>query len=129
MHGDVPLEMRKIITTDQFKPFTELLADASMIILDGVGTTSIEAAITIKPLFILTNRVEYYPEVKQLLAKRAVIADTPEVLIGSIKKYLATGQYTADVHNREFVKAYGVHLDDGKSADRVIEFLLSLREC
>lgn len=128
VHGEVPFETRKIITTDQFKPFTELLIDAAVIILDGVGTTSMEAAITDKPLFILTNRANYYPEVKQLLAKRAVIADTPEELISRVKEYLTTGKYPADLRNREFVKAYGTHLDDGRSADRVIEFLISLRK-
>lgn len=127
--GEVLFEVSKVMQTDQFVPFVSLLKGASIIILDAPATTCLEtAAFTEKPLFVLMNRMEWFPKPKRLLAKRAVLAETPEELIEYIRSYLITGKYTADVHDREFVKAYATHLDDGRSVDRVIDFLCSITE-
>lgn len=37
--------------------------------------------------------------------------------------YLENGRYPADVNNRDFVKAFGTHLDDGRSAERAFDFI------
>lgn len=110
------------------KTFTDLLPDARIVILDRPSTTSLEACMTEKPLFVSMANRNWYPLPESLLRKRAVIAYTAEELVESIDRYLSTGYYPADVKNREFLRAYGVHLDDGEAARRAMDELLKLVE-
>lgn len=125
--SNVPFRISDKITSVHFeKTFTELIADAKLVILDAPATTCLEVCATDKPLFVLLNRIKWFPKAEELLRKRAIVAHTPDDLVKKIDDYLNTGHYEADINNREFIRAYGTHLDDGKSAERAIDFLLKL---
>lgn len=120
--------VKKVTIIREEKTFTDLLLDARIVILDRPSTTSLEACMTDKPLFVLLANRNWYPLPEELLRKRAVIAYSPEELRDTIDDYLKKGIYPADVGNREFVRAYGCHVDDGKSAYRAATELLNIIE-
>lgn len=126
-HNELPFEVDKAI--DEAQPddkFTSLLSGASLVILDAPATTCLEACSTKKPLFVLLDRVKWNEGPERLLKRRAVAAYTPDELILRIEEYLKTGEYGADLDDREFIRAYGTHLDDGKSAERAAGFIMNL---
>ena len=114
----------KIIRNE--KGFTELLRESKTVILDWPSTTLLQSAVTDKPIFVLTNLIKLKAEASELLKKRVVCAETPEELIKKLDNYLKTGNYPADVNNREFIKEYGTYLDDGKSAERAVNKVLEI---
>lgn len=122
-----PIEMIsgvKIIRDE--KKFIDLLPNARAIILDRPSTTVIEACLTSKPIFVLLANKNWYPFPEALLRKRVVVTYTPEELLHSIDRFLNDGYYPADLTNREFLRAYGVHHDDGKSTQRAVDALFNL---
>ncbi|MBZ0220847.1 MAG: hypothetical protein K8I01_10500 [Candidatus Methylomirabilis sp.] len=126
-HNELPFKVDKGIEEATFdKKFTSLLAGASLVILDAPATTCLEASATKKPLFVLLDRVKWNEEPERLLKRRAVTAYTPDELIMKIEEYLKTGEYGADLDDREFVRAYGTYLDDRRSAERAAGFVLKL---
>ena len=120
--------VEKIQIIREEKTFTDLLPDASIVILDRPSTTSLEVCMTNKPVFVILSSKNWYSLPEQLLKKRAVIAYTPKQLCNAVDDYLKKGVYMADVTNREFVKAYGCHLDDRKSSDRAATELINIIE-
>jgi len=108
------------------KSFTEILPDCKLIIIDFPSTVFLQSAVTDKPIFVLTNLIKLKQEALILMEKRAVCAETPEELINELDDYLKTGNYPADVNNREFIKKYGTYLDDGKSAERAVNKVLEI---
>lgn len=126
-HNELPFGVDKSIEeAPSNEKFPALLSGASLVILDAPATTCLEASATRKPLFVLLDRVKWNPEPERLLKRRAVAAYTPEELVRRVEEYLKTGEYGADLDDREFVKAYGTHLDDGTSAERAAGFILKL---
>jgi hypothetical protein len=113
----------KVRTIREEFTFTQLLSDAQIVILDRPSTTSLEACVTDKPLFVLISSRNWFPLPEKLLRKRAIVSYTPEELLKSVDLYLNSGIYDADVNNREFVVAYGSHLDDGKGHFRTLREL------
>lgn len=124
--SDISIEASHVAQVHFEKTFTDLINDASLIILDAPGNTCFEVCSTKKPLFTIHNRTKWFPEVVELLKKRVVVTFTPDELIEKIDDYLKTGIYQADINNREFINAYGTYLDDGKSVDRAVNFIFSL---
>lgn len=116
----------KVISDDS--KFTDLLSRAQMVILDRPSTTALEACMTEKPIFTLLSNRNWYQLPENLLRKRAVVAYTPKELVDSVDRYLTDGYYPADVKNREFLNAYGVHYDDGKSAQRAADELIKIMD-
>lgn len=119
------LSKRISIIRDE-QTFTDLLPDAQIVILDRPSTTSLETCMTDKPLFVLIAGKNWYSLPEKLLKKRAVVTYTPNELRDAVDAYLQRGEYPADVKNREFVRAYGCHLDDGLSAHRAVNELLNI---
>lgn len=99
--------------------FVQLLAKNDVIIIDSPTTTALQAAATNKPMFV-TRLIGYPDAARQLLARRAVCTDEVGELVKKLDRFLSTGRYEADVNNREFLRAYGTHLDDGQSAGRAV---------
>ena len=123
-----PVEVKspRIRVVRNEKSFEELLKEARIIILDCPTTTLIQAAVTRKPVFVLSSFIKVKPEALDLLGKRAVCDESPEGLMKKLDNYLKTGIYPADVNNREFVKKYGIHLDDGGSARRAVNKVMEI---
>ena len=125
IRGNVPFEVEHIQKISTESNFRELLKSASLVILDSPTTTCLEACTTTKPLFLyLPNPMR--AEAQEAIEKRAVIGRTPEELVGKIDVYINSGKYPADVNNRDFLRKFGTYLDDGRSVDRAIEFLLKI---
>jgi hypothetical protein len=101
-----PFEYQKI-KVDYSNPFTALLKNAKIVILDCPGTTCIEVCSTEIPLFVLTGRAKWREQATKLLKKRAVLEDTPEKLIKRVENYLIYGNYPADPSNKEYFNGYG----------------------
>lgn len=119
---------KNLIVFRDEKTFVDLLTGASLVILDRPSTTSLEACMTDKPLFVLLPGNKWFQHPEMLLRKRAVVACTPKELLDCIDDYLKNGAYPADVNNREFVREYGCHKDDGMSAYRAVTELLKTIE-
>ena len=129
IRGEIPsIKTRLVKTVSDKKNFIDLLPDASFVILDRPSTTALEACMTNKPIFALLANKNWFPKPLLLFKKRAIVAYTTEELISKIDLYLTNGTYDADVNNREFIREYGAHLDDGLSINRFVSELKSLRD-
>lgn len=121
-----PIETKHVERIYHEKSFSDLIKDASLIILDVPSTTCLQAASSNKPLFVAQGYMDYSKEALNLLSKRAIVVNSPKELIEELDFYLKTNNYKADVNNREFVKAFAVYLDDGNSTQRAVDFISSL---
>lgn len=102
----------------------------------AVDAIIVDHAITALGETLLTNKrvIVYLPpsptsggeilEPKTLLSKRAQIAETPEAFVTLIRQFLEMGDFSEIPNpNQEFLAAYGTHLNDGRSAQRVASAL------
>jgi hypothetical protein len=121
-----PLDIRNCLVKDDEISLAKLFLKAKLIILDTATTTCLEACMTYKPVFVLDKGTSFLvPHAKTILKKRAVVRDTVSELIQEIDLFLKSGIYKASYYNREYVKAYFTHLDDGGSVDRATDLLYS----
>jgi len=104
--------------------FKDLLPLADVVVIDFPMTTLLESLTTNKPVFVVMKHLCLFPEACRMLSRRAVCADEPLELVESLKKYLTTGIYPADINDNTFLKSYGTHLDDGYSSERAVEEVL-----
>ncbi|MFH2011566.1 MAG: hypothetical protein ABIJ37_02490 [Pseudomonadota bacterium] len=103
--------------------FTQLLHSHDVVLIDSPTTTLLQAIATRLPVFVLTSVISPPRVHLHLLMKRAVCADHAEALMNRLEVYLQTGEYPADCDNREYIKLYGTHIDDGKSSQRALAVL------
>ena len=112
-------ERLKIINA---KPkFSELLFACDVVIIDLATTTLLHGVATKLPVFVLMRHYKYPEDITALLSRRAVCVDDVQTLIASVRNYLQSGVYPADLNDNAFLKKYGNHLDDGKSKERVLK--------
>lgn len=117
--GDIPIKpLSPNIRVQSEGRFSDLLSGARAIVIDCPTTTFYEACLTEKPIFVTIKHLDYTHEALSLLKKRAVCTETAEELVKKLDEFLKIGSYPADTKNREFIRAYGTHLDDGRSAER-----------
>jgi hypothetical protein len=114
------IERINIIRNPQF---ARLLQSHDAVLIDSPTTTLLQAIATRLPVFVLTSVISPPRAHLPLLMQRAVCADNAETLINRLELYLQTGDYTADRDDREYMKLYGTHLDDGKSSQRALAIL------
>lgn len=108
--------------------FVELLDEHDAVIVDSPTTTLLQAVATRLLVFVLTSVVSPPRSDLQALKKRALCASSAARLMDLLEAYLDTGQYRADVTNRDFLKLYGTYLDDGMShlrAESIVKRALS----
>lgn len=108
------------------RDLADLIPFADILIIDFPSTTLLQSLTTSKSIFTTTEHLEIDDGAKKLLKKRAYCFDKTDELVNNLKIYLEKGPATlptVDLNNREFLKMYGTHLDDGKSAERAVEFL------
>jgi hypothetical protein len=66
-------------------------------------------------------------EVKTILGKRVRISETNKEFIENVNQFLDSGDFSSlDNPEREFVKAYCTHLDDGQSATRAADAICDI---
>lgn len=103
--------------------FSELLSENDIIIIDSPTTTVLEAATTLKPIFVLTSNVVYSDSAKEMLAKRAVCSQDAVALMSKMEDYLERGEYAASLKDREFLNKYGIYREDNGSKERALKIL------
>jgi hypothetical protein len=113
----------KNIKFNETIPFTTLLKNAKLVILDTPATTCVETCSTTVPLFVLTGRSDWYKKPTKLLQKRALLAGTTAELIHNVKNYLNDNIYPADINNREFSNEYGSQYSSQRSVTNSIKAL------
>lgn len=104
--------------------FTDLLPECDLVLLDFPSTTLLQALATLRPVIALTRHLALSSQTLQLLARRAACAATVQELMRQTEDFLDSGRYEADVHDREYLKAYGTFLDDQGSARRVVDVVV-----
>jgi hypothetical protein len=107
------------------KSFSEVIKLAEVFIIDCPTTTLLEAITTTKPIFVLTQFLGLNEVAENLLKKRAICVSLVNNLIEELEYFQKTGVYKADGFNNEYLKAFGTHLNDGFSAQRGVNEILS----
>jgi len=112
------------IRVDYSIPFTELLKNAAVVILDTPATTLVESCSTRVPIFALGGRSEYLPEFLERIKRRVVWCDNPKELVMKVDSYLRTGLYEAAVDDDSYSREYCTALEPDEVVLRVKESLL-----
>ncbi len=102
-------------------PLTDLQWAVDVLIHEIPSTGMHEGLLTDKPMIVYVDRDIHRmpPEVKQILAKRAVVAESGDDFIRQIKMLLEQGRYTPiSKPDEEFLRTYDTYLNDGESALR-----------
>ena len=120
-----------LVEVNYNSPFTELVANASLIILDTPTTTLIEAVSTDKPIFVISglmpgkwNNVRFI----ELLKKRALVFESADDLLRALDLFLNFNIYDADVNNREFYHHYASKLNNSEVINSIINKIDSLNK-
>jgi len=100
--------------------FVDLLDYCDVVVLDVPSTPLVEAVAAGKPVFLLTKYTKIWRDVLKLLKHRVACFEHEDELIKSLKNYLQTGFYPADLSDEEFLKACCTYLNDGKSCERAV---------
>jgi hypothetical protein len=113
----------KNITIEHSIPFTTLLKNAKMVILDSPSTTCIESSSVDIPMFVLVGRTPWYELPTALLKKKAFVTESAIELTMGIEAYLEKGTYPADPLNKEFFHGYGSSLSIAETKTTVLSIL------
>lgn len=103
------------------------LADA--FIIDSPSTTVWPLVCTEKPFIAYIDKTFFrlVPKAKELLGKRAILAETKDDFFAKLKAFLESPKWIMPKPvNDEFLCHYGTYLNDGNSDKRVAEFLFGL---
>lgn len=110
-------------------PFIQTLAQVDLIIIDVPSTTLLQALTTNKKIIVLADRstIRFDQHAAELLKKRAVLSETKEQFLRETEMTLSDSDWTLpEPVNDEFLRAYGTHLNDGRSAERAADNLFRL---
>lgn len=105
---------------------SDLFLKNHIIIIDSATTTSLQALATEKPVFVLMNHVNHSGFAREMFERRVVCRENIQELMHDVKSYFEQRIYPADVKNDEFLRAYGNHLNDGKSDQRAVDAALAV---
>jgi hypothetical protein len=97
------------------------------IILDYPATPLSEVLLTNKPIIVFSDKRYYkmFETAKVLLKKRATLAETPDEYLAAIRKILTKGEFNElSSPNNEFRQYYITDKDDGRAAERVVDYIL-----
>ncbi|MDQ7816743.1 MAG: hypothetical protein RDU14_06915 [Melioribacteraceae bacterium] len=111
------------ISVEDKIPFEKFLHLAKAIIIDNPTTVLLESLLTRKPIFVLTQFIKLTSMAYKLLRKRAVCCNSIEELVVEINYYIHSGIYKADISNDDYIKAFGTFMNDGKSAERGVDYV------
>jgi len=122
-------EASNVSVLEQDIPFSEIMDKADAFIIDNPATPLLQAVATTKPLLVFSDKsvLRMYPEAAALLRKRAMLAESEIEFFDMLEKALHSNQWHFSWPvNDEFLTGYGVHLNDGGSAERLASFLLQI---
>ena len=99
------------------------------IILDYPATPLGEVLFTKKPIVVFSDR-RYYkmlPEAKNLLEKRARVAETPTEYLSTIRQFLADGDFKEiESPDNEFLRLYITDGHEGQVSRHIAEKILQV---
>ena len=106
---------------------TDLMWAVDAIVVDHVITAVGEVLLTSKPLvFYMPGLLTSQPHARAILQKRAFVAEAPSEFVYQVQALLHKGHYSElGDPNREFLRTYCTHLDDGRSAERAASTILA----
>jgi len=108
------------------RKLSDCLAMADLFIVDFLSTTLLQAMTTDKKIIAHVDPDTYpVPEsMLEFLCKRALVSTTKTELLTNIAATLQEEDWNlSEPVNDEFLKAYGTHLNDGRSSERLVETL------
>jgi len=108
------------------KSIIDLLPYVSCVVVDQPQTVVIQAIAAGLPVFALLNHLKLDAYTETLLRQRVVCSHSPEELLSSVKTFIETGFYGADMNDEQYLKEYGTYLNDGNSAERAAAVLAGL---
>ena len=106
----------------------ELLQIADVVIIDWPVTTLLQALTTSKQIFVYTGHLHIDKEAETLLKRRAYCYSDLNEFTKALDIFLSSDSIDVevDLNDREFLKMYGTHLDDGKSGVRAANTLINI---
>ena len=106
--------------------FTDLLNKGDLFIFDWPMTAFLEVLAAGKPVIALDQGIPFYEEALTLARRRALMAHDVDGLIEHVARVLSQGKISVDLSDEAFLRMFGTHLNDGKSAGRAVGFLNGL---
>lgn len=112
-------------------PAPLLLRACDAFIIDIPSTGLLEVLLTNKPMLVFSDSrfIVLRPEARMLLHKRVTLSETPEDYLKQLRLFLSRGNFQElENADREFLRAYGTHLDNGRSAERALKAILEIAQ-
>lgn len=109
-------------------PLPSLIAEADLIALLFPSTALLEALLSDRAVIVLVDPrfVEMRAAARAALERRATVADAPAQFLDQLRGLLQDGRFQVSTPvDDQFLREFGTHLDDGKSADRAVAALAS----
>ena len=114
-------------------PFQTVLPAADLFVTDYPSTSFLEMLTTDRPILVCGaelpqkfNRETWHPAVLDMWKERVAYADDLDEFLGLLRTYLREERFEPVHSKNTLLKLFGTHIDDGKSAERAYEFILSL---
>jgi hypothetical protein len=104
-------------------PFTDLLKNSELVILDTPSTTLIEACSTSIPIFVLSGRNVYSEEFLEKVSRRVIWCNSLDELISNLNNYLKYEQYDSDLFDESFVNSYFSKSSENLIAKKIINLI------
>jgi hypothetical protein len=103
----------------------EAIAIGDLLLTDSPTTTLLEMLMSDKRILVCNNGpMEFEPSAVELLRRRAVFVETAEELAEQLRDHLAASRFgEAPNLDQSFLRAFGTHLNDGRSGLRAMEAL------
>ena len=110
-------------------PFSEAMWAADLLVVDFPSTTLLQALVSRKPIMVLADsrHMQLSSEARALLERRVTISESADEFLAALETALLAGEFRdLPEPDESFLRSYGTHLGDGRSAVRVHDFLLEL---
>ena len=110
------------------RPLPELIARADLIVLTFASTALLEAIMSDRTILVLVDPrfVRMQPNARRSLERRAHVASGPEEFLATYRRLLASGDFGPTARPDDaFLRDFGTHLDDGRSAERALSAISS----
>ena len=114
-------------------PFPSVMAMADMFVIDVASTMFLEMLTTDRPILLCANQLskKFDPDgwstgVRAMWDERVAYSNDLEEFIRIMRQYLDQDQIHPVQSNDTLLKRFGTHKNDGASAERAYDFLLSL---
>ncbi|MDA2936664.1 hypothetical protein MYX75_00155 [Acidobacteria bacterium AH-259-A15] len=117
------------VTYDILLP--QLIWVADLVIFDIPSTGLLEGLLTRNKIIVYADKrsIRMTSQAKKLLRRRAILAESPADYLNKVRQVLTSGDFSKEpLSNNDFLKAYGTHLNDGRSIERAVEALYKISQ-